>query len=236
MQSIQTLSLALLLSSAAWALPSFPVIFQDQLDSQNSSDVIGDPNLFEIDYLKLAGINGNTLQVDIRFNFGGGAGLTPFNIGGGFPTLSVGDLIFRTPTNRYAFILGSHNGLAANGLYQITGTQTAQTVLGSPSGNYRPNAEVWASATGAQLLSTGSSGIVTVNGNSTNLLASLYLPLTSNMLADLNNGFDVYFASATCGNDEVTGTVPPTGVPEPGTWAMLGAGLAAIGCYRRKGA
>ena len=53
------------------------------------------------------------------------------------------------------------------------------------------------------------------------------------MTADLNSGFDVYFAAATCGNDEVTGTVPPSGVPEPGTWAMLGSGLIAIACYRR---
>jgi len=231
---MHSLSLALLLSSAAWALPSFPVFFQDELDSQNSSDVIGDPDFFEIDYLRLAGISGNTLLVDIRFNFGGGAGLTPFNISNSFPTLSVGDLIFRTPANIYAFILSGHNGLATNGLYQVTGTQTAQTVLGNPSGSYRPNAQVWASATGAQLLSSGSSSIVTLNGNSTNLLASLYLPLTANMISDLNNGFDVYFAAATCGNDEVTGTVPPSGVPEPGTWAMLGAGLAAIGCFRRK--
>jgi hypothetical protein len=73
-----------------------------------------------------------------------------------------------------------------------------------------------------------------VNGNATNLLASLYLPLTANMLADLSNGFDIYFAAATCGNDEITGTVPASAVPEPGTWAMLGAGLLAIGAYRRK--
>ena len=56
------------------------------------------------------------------------------------------------------------------------------------------------------------------------------------MTADLNSGFDVYFASATCGNDEVTGAVPPSGVPEPGTWAMLGSGLIAIAFYRHKAA
>lgn len=229
-----TFSLALLFSSATWALPSFPVVFQDELDSQNPADVIGDPNLFDIDYLKLAGVNGNTLQVDIRFNFGGGTSLTPFNIANFAPALSVGDLFLRTAANTYAFVLNTHDGLATNGLYQITGTQTAQTVLGNPAGTYRNGAEVWAGAGGAQLLSNGSSSVTTVNGNSTNLLASLYLPLTSNMLADLNNGFDVYFAAATCGNDEVTGSVPPSSVPEPGTWAMLGGGLIALGCFRRK--
>jgi hypothetical protein len=229
-----TLSLALLFSSATWALPSFPITFQDELDSQNSADVIGNPDLFDIDYLKLTSLNGNTLQVDIRFNFGGGTSLTPFNIANFAPTLSVGDLFFETAANTYAFVLSSHNGLATNGLYRITGTQTAQTVLGNPAGSYRNGAEVWASANGAQLLSNGSSSIVTVNGNSTNLLATLYLPLTANMIADLNSGFDVYFAAATCGNDEVIGTVPASGIPEPGTWAMIGAGLIAIGSFRRK--
>ncbi|MFN0101037.1 MAG: PEP-CTERM sorting domain-containing protein [Bryobacteraceae bacterium] len=235
MRLLHPLPIALLLSSATWALPSFPVTFQDQLDSQNGADVIGNPDLFEIDYLKLAGMNGNTLQVDIRFNYGGGASLSPFNISGFAPTLNVGDLFFRTPANTYAFILNTHNGLTTNGLYKITGTQTAQSVLGNPSsGTYRNTAQVWASPAGAQLLSTGSSSVSIVNNNSTNLLASLYMPLTNTMMADLDNGFSVYFASATCGNDEITGTVPPSAVPEPGTWATLGAGLAAIGLYRRK--
>ena len=150
------------------------------------------------------------------------------------PTLSVGDLFFRTNANTYAFILNSHDGLATNGLYQITATQSARTVLGNPSGSYRPEAQVWAAPTGAQLLSTGSSSIATVNGVGTQLLASLFLPLTGNMLADLNNRFDIYFASATCGNDEITGSIPGSGVPEPGTWTLLGAGLIAIRCYRRK--
>jgi hypothetical protein len=233
MQSTLFLTFALLFSSAAWALPTFPVTFQDELDSQNPADVIGDPNLFDIDNLKLVGVSGNTLQVDIRFNFGGGTSLTPFNIANFAPALSVGDLFFRTAANTYAFVLNTHDGLATNGLYQISSRQTAQTVLGNPAGTYRNGAEVWASASGAQLLSSGSSSVVTVNGNATNLLASLYLPLTANMLADLNNGFDVYFAAATCGNDEVTGYVPASGVPEPGTWAMLGGGLIALGFIRR---
>jgi len=234
MRSTLLLFFALLASSTAWGLPTFPVTLQDELDSQNPADVIGNPDLFDIDYLRLTGMNGNTLQVDIRFNFGGGTSLTPFNIANFVPALSVGDLFFRTPSNTYAFILNTHNGLATNGLYSITGTQSAQSVLGDPVGTYRNGAQVWASPAGAQLLSTGSSSIVTVNGNSTNLLASLYLPLTANMLTDLNDGFDIYFAAATCGNDEVTGTVPGSAVPEPGTWVMLGAGLIAAGCFRRK--
>lgn len=225
--------LAILTASAAAALPSYPITFTDALDTQNPADVIGNPEYFEIHYLSLVGAPADTLQVDIRFNFGGGASLSPFNISGFTPSLSVGDLFFKTATADYAFILNGHDGLATSGLYQITGTQNARTVLGNPAGTYRPDAEVWASPSGAQLISTGTRTVSTVNGNSTNLLASLYIPLTGPVLSGLNNGFDVYFASATCGNDEILGTVPDTSVPEPGTLATLGAGLVLAGLFRR---
>jgi hypothetical protein len=75
--------------------------------------------------------------------------------------------------------------------------------------------------------------VTTVGGNSRSLLSSIVLTLPAGALADLNGGFDFYFASATCGNDEITGTVPAD-VPEPGTWAMLGSGLLAVGFLRRR--
>lgn len=234
MRFLYTLLTASMFAASTWAMPNLPITFQDELASQNPSDVIGDPNLFDIDYLSLTNPLNGTMQVDIRFNYGGGASLSAFTIGGFAPALNVGDFFITTGANTYAYILNSHNGLVTNGLYQISGTQTSATVLGNPAGTYRGSAPVWASPTGAQLLATGTSSIGTVNGNTTNLLASLYLPLTANMLADLSNGFDIYFASATCGNDEITGTVPATGVPEPGTWAMLSAGLLLIGLSRRK--
>jgi len=233
MRFLHTLSLGLLAAATTFALPTLPVTFQDELDSQNSSDVIGDPALFEIFNLSVAGASGNNLQVDIRFNYGGGTSLDPFTINGFNPALNVGDLILRTTNATYAFILNSHNGLAEDGFYRVTGTRSASSVLGSPSGSYRPDAQVWARSTGAQLLSTGTSTITTVGGVSTQLLASLLIPLDSTTISDLDKGFSVYFASATCGNDEITGTVPPTGVPEPGTWAMMGAGLIGLGLLRR---
>ncbi|MBI2685138.1 MAG: PEP-CTERM sorting domain-containing protein [Acidobacteria bacterium] len=239
MRILQALTAALLVSTAAWALPTFPTSFQDALDSDDPSDVIGDPAKFEIYSLSLTGINGNTLQVDIRFNFGGGTSLSGFK---SYPqatyTLNVGDLFFRTGSNTYAYILNGHDGLSTNGLYTITGTQSARDVLGNPNSTYRPDAQVWASPTGAQLLGIGSSSINTVNNIGTNLLASLFLPFTSNAIADLNNGFSIYFAAATCGNDEIIGGVPSgddpgTPTPEPGTWAMFGAGLIGLGLLRR---
>lgn len=226
---------AILLAASAWALPTFPTTYYDVLDSTNPGDVIGDPNKFEIYSLKFAGYDASTnkLQVDIRFNFGGGTALNGFTISNPSPVLNVGDLFFRTANNTYATILRGHNGLTTNGFYRIEDTQTAQEVLGNPSGFiYRNNAEVWASASGAQLLGTGSKTVTTVNGKNTHLLASIFIALDATSKADLDSGFSFYFASATCGNDEITGHV--AGVPEPGTWALLGAGLFGIGLLRRK--
>ncbi len=234
MRSLRFLAFALLATTAAWSLPVLPIVFQDELASQNPADVIGNPDLFDIDNLKLVSLNSNTLQVDIRFNFGGGTALTPFNIAGFAPTLSVGDLFLRTPSTTYAFILNGHDGLATNGLYRISGTQAARDVLGNPAGSYRPDAQVWASPTGAQLLTNGSASVSTVNNVSTFLRATLFIQLNNTIISDLDNGFSLYFAAATCGNDEITGNVPATGVPEPGTWALLGAGLISLGLLRRR--
>lgn len=234
MRLLHSLTLAFLAASATWALPTLPVTFQDELDSQNPNDVIGDPAYFEIDNLKLVSLTGNTMQVDIRFNYGGGASLSPFTINGFDAMLRVGDLFLNTTAGTYAYILSGHDGLASSGLYKITGTQSSASVLGNPAGSYRPDAQVWASANGAQLISAGTTNVSTVGGVKTQLLASILLTLDGAGTASLDNGFSVYFASATCGNDEISGSVPASSVPEPGTWAMFGAGLIGLGLIRRK--
>ena len=233
MRILPVLSLGVLLSASAWALPTLPLQFNDQLDSVDPNDVIGDPLKFEITSLTFTSLANTVLQMDIRFNYGGGSTLAGFLNSTGAVTLNVGDLFFITGGQTYAVILNGHNGLQTNGLYSITSRDTAQTVLGNPSGiNYRNNALVWASASGATLLSNGSRNINVVGGP-TELLASLTINLTPTVLANLNNGFDFYFASATCGNDEIFGTVSG-GVPEPGTWALMGAGLVGLGLLRRR--
>lgn len=232
MRKLQVFIFSTLLTASAWALPSLPAQFIDPLDSQDPTDVIGDPLKFDIHNLTFQSLTGNALQIDIRFNYGGGVTLAGFPNSTGAVTLNVGDLFITGGGQTYAYILNGHDGLQTNGLYAITSRQTAQTVLGNPSGiTYRPNSLVWASGSGATLLSTGSTN-VSVVGGPTELLVSLTLNLTPGALANINNGFDFYFAAATCGNDEIYGTV--NGVPEPGTWALMGAGLVGLGMLRRR--
>jgi hypothetical protein len=234
MRTLSFLSLGALLATSAWALPTLPLKFTDPIASADPSDVIGDPLKFDISSLTFTSLNNTVLNLDIRFNYGGGSSLAGFLNSTGAVTLNVGDLFINTGGQTYAYILNGHNGLQTNGLYSITNRLTAQTVLGNPSGiNYRNNALVWASANGATLLSTGSKSVISVGGP-TELVASLSLNLTPSLLASMNNGFDFYFASATCGNDEIFGRVPADSVPEPGAWALMGAGLIGLGLLRRR--
>ncbi|MFN0105075.1 MAG: PEP-CTERM sorting domain-containing protein [Bryobacteraceae bacterium] len=232
MRILTTFSLSALLTASAWALPSLPRHFTDPLASEDPTDVIGNPLKFDIHSLTFQSLTGNALQIDIRFNYGGGSTLAGFLNSTGAVTLNVGDLFLTGGGQTYAFILNGHDGLQTNGLYSITNRQTAQTVLGNPGGiNYRPNSLVWASANGASFLSNGSSNIQVVGGP-TELLARLTLNLTPGALANLDNGFDFFFAAATCGNDEIFGTV--SNVPEPGTWTLMGAGLIGLGMLGRR--
>ncbi|MBM3783897.1 MAG: PEP-CTERM sorting domain-containing protein [Acidobacteria bacterium] len=233
MRNLHVLTFGFVLAGSAWALPTFPTTFNDALASNDPSDVIGNADHFDIHSLKFVSYNAgtNTMQIDIRFNFGGGAALNPFTVGS--TLLSASDLLFRASNgNQYAFVVNSHDGLAAATTYRIQGTQTAQAVLDPDPGNYRPSATVWASPTGASLVGAGSKSISTVNGVSTHLLATLNVQMNQQMLNDLNGGFDFYFTSATCGNDEIFGSV--AAVPEPGTWALLGGGMIALAGLRRR--
>lgn len=218
----------ILLATSAWALPVGPITFTDELASQNPADVVGDPALFEIYHVTFSSTDPNTLQIDMRFNYGGGSSLgsfdTPF-----FPaTLNIGDFFFRTASNTYAFILNGHDGLQTNGFYQVSGALDSRTVLGDPNDpDYRPDALVWANPAGAVSVGSGSTSVSTVGGPN-ELLATILITMNGDVAQKLD-AFDFYFASATCGNDEISGNVP-----EPGTWAMIGLGLAGLGIFRRK--
>ncbi len=223
----------------AFALPTFPLVYTDPLASADPADVIGDPNFFDISSLAFASFNSGTKRftVDILFNYGGGTSLSPFSIGGAFTNLNVGDLLFFNGGNTYAVALVSRDGLDAGDLYRVTGTQTAQQSLGlgpDQDPNYRPNAPVWGRSEGANFVGDGTVSTVSTGGP-TNLKVTLAFTANDAFI----NGFEgstFSFASATCGNDLIGGVIEGSQVPEPGTWALLGAGLIGLGLLRRRAA
>ena len=239
MRITQLLLLAASLTLPALALPTFPLVYNDPLASADPADVIGDPNLFDIRSLTFASFDAGQKRftVEILMNYGGGTSLSAFSIGGAFTSLNVGDLLFFSGSNTYAVPLVSRGALDAGDLYRVTGTQTAKQVLGLGSdqdGNYRPNAPVWANTTRATPLGQG-----TVTTTSTGGPTNVKVVLTFLASDEFINGFQgstFSFASATCGNDMITGTIPTGDIPEPSTWALLGAGLAAMGYLRRRAA
>ena len=234
MRITSLLILAASLTVPAFSLPTFPLVFTDPLASADPADVIGDPNFFDISSLTFASFNSGTKRftVEILFNYGGGVSLNQFSVGGAFNALNAGDLLFSNGGFNYAVQLRSRGGLTAGNLYQVTGNQTAKQVLGLGSdqdGNYRPNQAVWGNTAGATLIGAGTSTVVSTGGP-TNLKVTLDFAANNAFIA----GFDsssFAFSAATCGNDVITGSVP-----EPGTWALLGAGLIGLGMIRRRNA
>ncbi len=234
MKTLRTLAALTLLSIA----PSFAITFPSTFTT--TLGVIGDPAKFQINSFTFSNLDfgTNQLTMGIDFNYGGGftggafqsfLGTPGFTNSGGPVELNVGDIFFSNGSTQFAVAMSGHNGLTQGNLYQITGTQTAQVVLGNPvGGDYRPNQAVWMSPTGASLVGSGVITATSLGGNHFN--TQVQVNTNAAFRAFLGGNFDFTFESATCGNDVVYGTV----TPEPESFVMLSAGLLALGLLRRK--
>ena len=175
------------------------------------TDVIGDPKFFDVSPLTFASFNSGTnrFTVKILFNYGGDPSLNEFSVGSAFNTINVGDLLFSNGGFNYAVQLRSRGGLTTGNLYQVTGNQTAKQVLGLGSdqdSNYRPNPAFWGNTTGATLIGTGTSTVVSTGGP-TNLKVTLDFAANDAFITGFDNT-NFAFSDATCGKNVLTGSVP----------------------------
>lgn len=209
----------------------------------NGPDVIGGLAFFDIENLNITTV-GNFVNVQIRMNYNAGdVGLGGINVSG-FPTLFAGDVLFTNGAQNWALPLIDHFWLATNTLYSVTGFMTSRDIIGTLPGNYRPDAIVWGQTLGAVAIGSPVARSISALGGSEILVNMTFSTLDAAFLAAMNsNATFISFASATCGNDLVTGNLsagppppppPPGGVPEPASMGLIGVGLAAIGLLRSR--
>jgi uncharacterized protein (TIGR03382 family) len=168
------------------------------------------------------------VSANILTNFGDST-LAPFTSAG--VALSAADILITAGDAEYALVLDAHNGMVTGGLYLIASRETAQTVLGDPTGTYRNDLPVWASPAGAVLLGTGTV-VITSAGNGTTVpeYDIAVNGITGGTALFTSGGFLFEVASSTCGN----GVLYASTVPETGTMAMIGMGLLGLALLNRR--
>ncbi|MEO8027734.1 MAG: hypothetical protein ABI823_14725 [Bryobacteraceae bacterium] len=239
-----------------FASPAFPsLVFHDAFPGTNG-DVIGDPRSFDIQFANVL-ITPSTTTVELRFNFGavGGSTLDAFQYSWS-PWLSVGDLLFvENGAPKWGVPLADHAGslnggpdsnlLFAGQMYEVLnggGWYTAREALNDPPNNiYRYDSPVWLRDANGSLSASGFAGFVNVDylggdGLVTprfSVIVTVPTP-TELYLAFQSGGLSFSFASATCGNDIISGFLDPAfdvgagANPEPSTWILAATGLLAI--------
>ena len=187
---------------------------------------------------------GNSGNVDIRLNFNyelPGAGgpstdlgpYTDFGI-----VLDAADLVFQAGSDYYGIPVMSHSGAPNGGtasqfasvlaghFYEATHLLTAQTVLNNPGLIFRNSAYVWL---GSSVTDLGTlTETITSHGSATpEYTVEFTGQLPASFLTDANNnGLEVGFGSAICGNGYLVGSAAP--VPEPASAVLMASVLLAL--------
>lgn len=246
----------LLAAGIAQATPSYTTTISDPFApgdacASTSCDVVANGNTdrvyFDIQQAVIT-VSGSTISVSLSFDYGtGNTNLNQFNDDG--INLNVGDLFLTVDGQQeYVAPLQSHSGLTAGDLYSVgtNGVQTAQTVLGNPSGViYRNSATVWGNSNDS-LVEAGTESIV-ASGSDGTTVPKFDVTLTFSdaavaaLAADAGNAstFGIYFASATCGNDIIsgdgsTGSITNSATPEPMSLGLVSFGLVSALVWGRR--
>ena len=192
------------------------------------------------------------LDVELKFNYPAsvlGPASDP-SLGTGF-NWYPGDLLFKVGSDKYGIPLVNHSlftlvpatpptapSVTAFDVYKTNAFQTADDVLaGFPAVTHRtgPTAVVWLGDSpiflGGPLTHT-----ITYTGDASIGLFKVDITgqLPASFAADVNaNGFTVFFASTICANGYLTGSDPPSQLPEPASLVLLATGLLGMGSVVR---
>ena len=209
----------------------------------NNCDVVGAKTDFDLQKTVIS-FNRIATTIDIYQNYRNSAvnssGLGQFSIGAA--NLSAADIFFGNGSSiLYGIAMSSQGGFQAGSLYAVEGGVTARTAasvlnLPSPPWYYRTNRNVLlGGAAPAQSLGAGSLTAFANGGNGTTTGAEFRLNLQLGQTASMalydaaaaNGGFlDVYFQSATCGNDILDGRIA---TPEPSAFLLMGTAVLFLG-------
>ena len=210
-------------------------------------DVKGFIKSFDIEKVTI-GNTGNTVTIGIYMNYGtdgGDTGLNPV-VTSGFPNVFPGDVLLFTPNGNFAVPLITHNstapgaGVTAFSLYQANSWITAGTLypaeaISMPNA-FRPGEIVWVDPLTAALLAAGAGNVSSTGGAGSKEILVQITITNAALAAEINNGtFFLSFASATCGNDMITGGgLSDVPTPEPISLTLIGGGLLGLAWLRRR--
>ncbi len=233
--------------------------FHDPFPGTNG-DVIGDPRSFDIQFANVS-ITRSSLTIEITLNFGlpGQSNVDAFRYDWS-PWLSIGDILFlENGIPRWGAPVADHAGsinggpssnlLFAGQMYSVNnenGWFTARQALQDSTNYYRYDSPVWLRDTAGSLAAVGTAGFVNVSylgGDGTvtpRFRVSLTVATPADLFASWQSGLLSFsFASASCGNDIISGMLdpqldlsPPT--PEPSSLLLAATGLLAVIALRRR--